>query len=216
MSTTTSPDNIFVLETSDNDTPSSWQPAMATSVQNALNLRALQTFRWANATERGAQTGMVSGDVGFQQDSKDYFWFDGTDWQLSDLDQTLVISDTATVALTGTATKIDVWGTVDRQVGGAPSLVSGTFTATKAGWYETSAYLEHVAGSGAINGQLDIRKNGVMISRTVGPATNSSLGLTSSTATGAYLAVGDTLEVWAARSTGNSGARRWTIRRVGS
>lgn len=76
MATTTSPDNIFVLETSDNDTPSSWQPAMATSVQNALLSRSLQTFTWANATERSAQGGMRQGDLGLQQDTGATYQYD--------------------------------------------------------------------------------------------------------------------------------------------
>lgn len=81
MATTTTPDNIYVLESSDPDEPLAWQPAMATSVQNALNSRALQTFRWANATERNAQVGMREGDMGLQEDSGRLYTYTSSAWQ---------------------------------------------------------------------------------------------------------------------------------------
>jgi hypothetical protein len=56
---TTSPDSIYYA---DGTTPASLADitaAMATSVQNAFNVREMQSFSWANSTAKSAQTGMV-------------------------------------------------------------------------------------------------------------------------------------------------------------
>lgn len=42
--------------------------------------RAIQTFRWADAAERSAQTGMVAGDKGYQEDLKIVWFYDGSNW----------------------------------------------------------------------------------------------------------------------------------------
>lgn len=66
--------SIFYRDTS---TPASLETEsalQADSVDDALTLaitgnRQIQTFRWANAAARAAQTGMVAGDVGYQVDT---------------------------------------------------------------------------------------------------------------------------------------------------
>jgi hypothetical protein len=77
---TTSPDNIFYA---DGTTPASLATitaAMATSVQDALNFREAHSFSWADTTSRNAQTGMVSGDVGYQIDNATYYRYSGSAW----------------------------------------------------------------------------------------------------------------------------------------
>lgn len=77
---TTSPDNIFYA---DNTTPASLATitnTMANSVQTALSMREAQSFRWANDAAKSAQTGMVVGDIGYQEDDDTYYRYNGTAW----------------------------------------------------------------------------------------------------------------------------------------
>jgi hypothetical protein len=79
---TTSPDSIYYA---DGTTPASLADitsAMATSVQNALDLREGHTFAWANATEKSAQTGMVTGDIGYQADNATFYIYSGSSWKI--------------------------------------------------------------------------------------------------------------------------------------
>jgi hypothetical protein len=57
----------------------------ADSVDDALTLaitdnRQIQTFRWANAAARAAQTGMVAGDMGYQVDTGIQYQYTGSAW----------------------------------------------------------------------------------------------------------------------------------------
>lgn len=212
MATTTTPDNIYVLESSDPDEPLAWQPAMATSVQNALNSRAIRTFKWANATERSAQTGMTEGDYGDQADNATLYRYDGSAWVSTKLDQSLIVSDTANFPIGSSLTKITDWATEERKEGGAPSLVSGTFTATRAGWYSVTSWA-HLGTSGSTI--LQILSNSVVVAQSTGPS-DSTYGNIRNVAADVYLSAGGTVEIWAARSSGtNITSRRWSIRRIG-
>lgn len=77
---TTSPDSIYYA---DGTTPASLADitaAMATSVQNALNLREGHSFSWANSAGRSAQTGMAAGDIGYQIDTDVFYIYTGAAW----------------------------------------------------------------------------------------------------------------------------------------
>jgi hypothetical protein len=79
---TTSPDSIYYA---DGTTPASLADitaAMATSVQNAFNVREMQSFSWANSTAKSAQTGMIIGDIGYQIDNLVYYRWDGSFWNI--------------------------------------------------------------------------------------------------------------------------------------
>lgn len=79
---TTSPDSIYYA---DGTTPASLATitaAMATSVQNALNVREGKTYSWANATERNAQTGMAIGQTGYQVDNDTFYIYNGAAWKI--------------------------------------------------------------------------------------------------------------------------------------
>ena len=47
--------------------------------ETAIGNRQIQTFRWADATERAAQTGMQAGDMGYQVDT-DVLYYYSTTW----------------------------------------------------------------------------------------------------------------------------------------
>lgn len=194
--------------------------AYGSSVDNLigaiLDNRQIQTFRWANAAGRTEQEGMGDGDVGYQGDINEYYRFDATldDWVPATLDQTLVVSDTTDYATATSSAKIATWSTQDYIAGGAPPLVSGTFTATKPGWYQSTAFARMAAGSG-VSSILELRKNGAVLNASTGDSV-TSYTIYASVSAGVYLAAGDTLEVWGARtSAGNISTRRWSIRRVG-
>lgn len=81
----TNPDAIYYASGSTPMSAEDISAAEATSVQAALdnlinNTRQVQTFVWANATARNAQTGMVEGDMGYQQDTDTTYRYTGTAW----------------------------------------------------------------------------------------------------------------------------------------
>lgn len=82
---TTSPDNIYYADTSTSMSAEAISAAEATSVQAALNAkinntRQIQSFVWANAAARTAQTGMNEGDWGFQQDTDVTYRYANATW----------------------------------------------------------------------------------------------------------------------------------------
>jgi hypothetical protein len=79
---TTSPDSIYYA---DGTTPASLATitsAMATSVQEALNVREAHSYSWADTTARSGQTGMSTGDIGYQIDNQIYYRYTGSAWQV--------------------------------------------------------------------------------------------------------------------------------------
>ena len=75
---TTSPDSIYYA---DGTTPASIATitaAIATSVQNALNVRELKSYSWADSAAKSAQTGMSSGEIGYQIDNATYYIYSGS------------------------------------------------------------------------------------------------------------------------------------------
>lgn len=82
---TTSPDNIYYADSSTSMSAEAISAAEATSVQNAFDAkindtRQLQTFLWANAAARNAQTGMVEGDWGFTQSEQTAYRYVRSFW----------------------------------------------------------------------------------------------------------------------------------------
>jgi len=78
---TTSPDNIYFADTGTTSNDVNVSAAEATSVQAALNRRQGSSYQWANAAARTAQTGMVNGSLGYQEDTKTYWSYDGIIWK---------------------------------------------------------------------------------------------------------------------------------------
>jgi hypothetical protein len=79
---TTSPDSIYYA---DGTTPASLADitaAIATSVQNALNVREARTYSWADDTAKAAQTGMATGEIGYQIDNDVYYIYSGSAWRI--------------------------------------------------------------------------------------------------------------------------------------
>lgn len=53
---------------------------MATSVDEALDERAIRTYVWADAAGRAAEVGMTEGDTGYQEDTNTYYTYTGSAW----------------------------------------------------------------------------------------------------------------------------------------
>lgn len=79
----TTPDNIPYPDTSSPQNQPAYMGATAQGVQNALNARQRYTYVWANATARGAQTGMVQGSTGYQIDTRTDYIYDSGAWRLA-------------------------------------------------------------------------------------------------------------------------------------
>lgn len=54
--------------------------ANETAIGDAEDVRQIQTFRWADASERSSQTGMVAGDMGYQVDTGVQYRYTGSAW----------------------------------------------------------------------------------------------------------------------------------------
>ena len=55
--------------------------ANETAISDATDARQIQTFRWADSTERAAQTGMQAGDIGYQIDTTVLYRYNGSAWR---------------------------------------------------------------------------------------------------------------------------------------
>lgn len=56
------------------------------ALSSATGVRQIQTFRWADSTARGAQTGMIAGDRGYQTDTAVEYIYNGSAWVADPLD----------------------------------------------------------------------------------------------------------------------------------
>jgi len=83
MATYTSPDGIYKPDSTDQVTPLETPFAnMATTIQTALDKRELYTYRWADASERNATTGVRAGDTGYQADEDTVYRRVGSAWKV--------------------------------------------------------------------------------------------------------------------------------------
>lgn len=92
----------------DTSTPASLETesaTQATSIEDALNAivanREIQTYKWANSTERSSQIGMTGGDIGFQADTGITYRYDGSAWVLVSRPQVLVTRVTSQTLASG-------------------------------------------------------------------------------------------------------------------
>lgn len=78
---TTSPDSISYPDASYTSGFVAAMAAMATSIQTALSKRGRKSYQWADATARGAQAGMSTGDTGYQVDTSTLYRYNGSAWR---------------------------------------------------------------------------------------------------------------------------------------
>lgn len=126
MAANTVPDNIPYPETTDQITPLTVPfAALAQGVQNALNTRALKSYRWDNASARTTQSGMAEGDTGVQLDSDVSYTYTNGSWVA-----TLGVYESAVV---GTSIR-----NTTPQVVTSLNLPAGTYVVTFDGYFDFS------------------------------------------------------------------------------
>lgn len=159
----TSPDNIQYPVSTDQVAPLETVFAnMAQSTQNAFDgfridwndfeaNRAIQTFRWADATARAAQTGMQAGDRGYQIDTGVDYSYNGTTWRMwssPPIARTGTILNNVTVGAGGTLVSYVQYvnGMVHefgKFTAGTGSSVTGAIELSTAVTMDTSLYQGH-------------------------------------------------------------------------
>ncbi len=77
----TSPDSISYPDGSTTGGFIAAITALATSIQAAFSKRGRHNYQWADATARGAQTGMIAGDEGYQADVAITYRYNGSAWK---------------------------------------------------------------------------------------------------------------------------------------
>lgn len=120
---TTDPDEIFYP---DNDSPDGYQAnmaAMAGTVQDALDVRQIRLFKWANSTEREAETRMTESDIGDQQDTDTRYRYNGSAWVADGFGPALLIP----TSVSGTGVSMSTRGVVSFTNASTVS-VDGVFT----------------------------------------------------------------------------------------
>lgn len=124
----TSPDSIYYVDTSTADSIATITAAQATSIQAALTdrltgKRQMQTYKWANATARGAQTGMTEGDIGDQADTEQRWRYNGTAWA----NITIGLFPIIPTSVSGTGVTLGAAGKITL-AGAAAVTVNGVFS----------------------------------------------------------------------------------------
>lgn len=105
MATYTSPDGIYKPDSTDQVTPLETPFAnMATTIQAALDKREIYTYRWADASERNATTGMRAGDTGYQADEDTVYRRVGSTWKVWERPETQYAPTVAPAVGTGGTT----------------------------------------------------------------------------------------------------------------
>ncbi len=89
---TTSPDSISYPDASYTSGFVAAMAAMATSIQTALSKRGRKSYQWADATARGAQAGMATGDTGYQVDTAVVYRYNGSAWKAWESDWTSYVA----------------------------------------------------------------------------------------------------------------------------
>lgn len=145
MSTTSSPDNLYVATTGDPDDPAAISAAEQGSVQTALLLRQGYTYYWTVATptsgtaptgSRGAQTGMRAGDTGYDTNTAQFYEYTGSAWVIWG-SAPLGFSKTGTQSIGngGTAATVTTMNAGEFSTNPGFSLSAGVFTCANAGLY---------------------------------------------------------------------------------
>lgn len=80
MTSLTPVKDLVVWTTSDPQSLASASAAMMGSVEAAIKGTELNTYRWGSSTERDAETGMTTGDLGVQTDSNTLWVYTGLTW----------------------------------------------------------------------------------------------------------------------------------------
>lgn len=194
---------IPIVPGSDTGTWKSWINTIVAAIQALFNARAAQSYRWADATARNTQTGMVIEDTGYQTDNGITYRYSGTTWMPTPLYTSLLRTTNQTLtAATNTAIS---WDTEVTDLGNMHDNTNPTrITVPIAGLYEVTFNTYAGVTTGTIVAY--IRKNGT----TDAPATyqrrdaTAGAGALAALAVSVPLAANDYIEVMVNISAGGA------------
>jgi hypothetical protein len=132
-------ESVYIHDGTGSADPVAISAAEGSSVANLMKNRERFDYTWADSSERTAQTGMLQGSRGYQEDSKTEYVYDNSAWRLA----TPYIELTASSQSVGAGVYVAQTGwTVDssRSTDSTFVTVSGNaFTIVKSGIYIISA-----------------------------------------------------------------------------
>lgn len=141
----TSPDSIYYA---DGTTPASIATitaAVATSVQNAFNVRELRNYSWADATSRNAQTGMTTGEIGYQIDNDTFYIYDGSTWKIYAKQETEYVPTFTNLTPTSTSFAYSISGGIATVIGictNSTTTTTGIRMTLPSGYNINTAYVQ--------------------------------------------------------------------------
>ena len=143
----TSPDNIPKWTGDDPVSLVQESQTQGSAIQAALDKRQRYDFKWDDAGDRTAQTGMLQGSRGYQIDTKTDYIYDNSNWRLQVpyalyTYTTQSISTSATWTLLGTSAYDSGLSTDSTFV---TTSANGKFTVVNPGLYSVSMYFKFSA-----------------------------------------------------------------------
>lgn len=79
--TSTTPTGVGIWTNEDPQSLPAASAFQASTLENILKNKNLNTFRWPTSTARGDQTGMIDGDLGVQTDNDTVWLYTGGQWE---------------------------------------------------------------------------------------------------------------------------------------
>lgn len=76
-------ESVYIHDGTGSADPVAISAAEGSSIANLMKNRERFDYTWADTTERTAQTGMVQGSRGYQEDTKTEYIYDNSAWRLS-------------------------------------------------------------------------------------------------------------------------------------
>lgn len=131
-------ESVYIHDGTGDADPVAISALEGSSVAALMRNRERFDFTWADASERGAQTGMVQGSRGYQEDTKTEYLYDSSAWRLAIpyiefSASTLAMSASTWLASSGWS--VDATRSTDTTM---VTVSGGVFTFVRAGIYSIS------------------------------------------------------------------------------
>jgi len=170
-------------------------------INSIASTREIQTFHWADATARAAQTGMVAGDQGFQQDNQSQWTYSSAipggspaGWYPASGSAIASILGGGN-ATSGSSTTVLGSATIYEPVTDVLDVGTNAITAKMAGWYDLSVitgWSSNNSGSRVIEAQVNgspVSPGPLLVRQSANSATGQSLS------SSIYLSANDVVRV---------------------
>lgn len=202
----TSPDNIWFLNASDPFAPHTATAQLASSVQAALSLRQITSFRWSTTAEKDSETDMDYGSIGYCEEDGYLYLYDifTDDWiALNGATPGGRGSRASSVNVSsGTSYAAASLDTYSNLTGGVTSTSNG-LVVPEDGWYMLSATNTWDANSSGSRAIRFLVNGGLIDVGSALPATAGTGGRYSLSGS-RYLSAGDTVQVGRFQNSGGT------------